>query len=199
FATRRSRTAIVAARTAIASAATATTKSAASTTAAAAMIAAAFARRTMIARFARSGQLLFRRRRKKRLARQTNLAGLRFDGDDLHFHFVADLIEIGDLTDAGVRHLADVQQSVLTGKDFDERSVRLDALHCPFVVLPDVRRCGQSADDVERALGRLAVGRRHGHLAVILDVDLRSGFFDDPANGLAARSDDVANALLPNV
>ena len=36
-------------------------------------------------------------------------------------------------------------------------------------------------------------------LAVVLDVDLRAGLLDDPADGLATRADDVADAVLRNL
>src|SRR5213596_2534728 len=95
------------------------------------------ARTARTARFARCGghrQLFFRRWRKKRLARQTDLAGVGLDADDLHFDFIAELHQVSDLTDARVRHLGDVQQSILTGKDLDKCAVRLDALDRSLVV-----------------------------------------------------------------
>src|SRR5687768_10690789 len=60
---------------------------------------------------ARRCQFLFRRRRKQRLTRQTNLAGIRLDADHLHLDFIAELEEIRHLADARVRHFGDVQQS----------------------------------------------------------------------------------------
>src|SRR5713226_3273524 len=91
-------------------------------------ISAIFAGRAVGARRSGGSQLLFRRWRKQRLARESNLAGLRLDRDHLHLDFIAELEKIRHLADARVRHLRDVQQSVLTGKDLDERAVRLDAL-----------------------------------------------------------------------
>ena len=169
FAARGARAAIVAARTAIAVAAA---ESAAATVTARTAIAIAAAESTAVATAAiaaRSrgpratrgrGQLLLRRRRKQRLAREADLAGVGLDADDLHFDLVADLEEVRHLADARVRHLGDVQQSVLTRKDLDERSVRLDALDRAFVVLADLRRGGEALDDLDGALGRLRVASR---------------------------------------
>src|SRR5712692_6474908 len=66
-------------------------------------VAAVLARRSIRARLARCCQLFLRGRREKRLSRQADLAGVRLDRDHLHFHFVAELEQIRDLTDARVR------------------------------------------------------------------------------------------------
>src|SRR5438132_8295302 len=161
-------------------------------------ISAVLARRTIGPRRSGCRELLFRRRREQRLARQANLAGVRLDAHHLHLDLIAKLEEIGHLSHARVRHLREVHQSVLTGKDLHERSVRLDALDRSFVCLPDFRRCCQTANDVDRSLRRGAVDRCNGGFAIVLHVDLRSGFLDDPADGFAAGADDVANAIFRN-
>src|SRR5689334_1952297 len=94
-----------------------------STTAAATAFA---ARPSCLARGCGRGQFLLGWRRKKRLARQADLAAVRLDADHLHLDFVADLHEVRHLPDARVRHLGDVQQAVLSGQDLHERAVRLD-------------------------------------------------------------------------
>src|SRR5438552_3232365 len=161
-------------------------------------IAAVFARRTVRASRRSGRKLLLGRRRKQRLARQTDLASVRLDADNLHFDFVAELEEIRYLSDARVCHLRDVQQSVLTRQNLDERAVRLDALHRTLVVLADFRRRGQAFDDVDGSLRGCSIDRRHGDFAVVLDIDLGSRLFDDPADRFAAGADDVANAILRN-
>src|SRR5262245_42187152 len=132
--------------------------------AAMATAAAVAARAARLARCRGRGQLLFRWRRKKRLARQADLAALRLDADHLHFDFVADLHEVRHLPDARVRHLGDVQQAVLPGEDLHERAVRLDALDRALVVLPDLRRGGETLDDLDGPLRGAGVGRGDGDL-----------------------------------
>src|SRR5581483_2152390 len=193
FAARTARATVITARTAMAIAIAATMSTSAMTRTA---ITAIVAARCAVARFACSRELLLGRRWKQRLARQTDLAGIRLDADDLHFDLVADLEEIGHLADARVRHLGDVQQSVLTRQDLDECSVRFDALDGAFVIRADLRRGREALDDLDRAIRRCDIHRGDRHLAVIIDIDLRSGLFDDPADRLAARADDVADAIL---
>jgi hypothetical protein len=48
---------------------------------------------------------------------------------------------------------------------------------------------------IAMALAADAVGRRHVHAAVVLDVDLDAGALDDAADHLAARADDVADLV----
>src|SRR5438876_12304407 len=103
-------------------------------------ISAVLARRTIGPRRSGGRELLFRRRREQRLARKANLAGIRFYAHHLHLDLIAKLEEIGHLSDACVRHLGDMQQSVLTGKNLHERSVRLDAFDRSLVGLADFRR-----------------------------------------------------------
>src|SRR5690349_2205874 len=142
------------------------------------------ARAARLARCGSRGQLLLGGRRQQRLARQADLAAVRLDADHLHLDFVADLHEVRHLPDARVRHLGDVQQAVLPRENLHERAVRLDALHRAFVVRADLRRRGETLDDLDGALRRRRVGRGDGDLAVVLDVDLRARLLDDPADGL---------------
>src|SRR5690349_17904773 len=101
--TRRTRAAVVAARATISAAFAARTAIAiAAAESAAIATAAAFTRtaRSTLVASASSRKLFLGRRRKQRLARQTDLAGIGLDGDDLHFHFVAHLEEVRHLADA---------------------------------------------------------------------------------------------------
>src|SRR6185369_425193 len=106
FAARRTGSAIVAARTAIAIAAAESAAAVARTAAVVAARAAIAAATTTLAaamalaRFTRGRELFLGGRRKQRLAREADLAGVRLDADDLHFDLVADLEKIGDLADA---------------------------------------------------------------------------------------------------
>ena len=79
---------MIAARTTIA-VAIAAAESAATFTARTAVTVSPFTRGTAALALARGRQLLLGRRRQQRLARQTDLAGLRLDRHDLHFHLVA--------------------------------------------------------------------------------------------------------------
>src|SRR5258708_21423219 len=76
----------------------------------------------------RCRHLLLGGRREQRLAGEADLAGVGLDTHNLDLDFVAQLEEVRDLTAAAVRHLGDVQQPVLSGKELDECAVRADAL-----------------------------------------------------------------------
>ncbi len=94
-----------------------------------------------------------------------------------------------------VRDLGDVQQAVGARHDLDERAEIGDALHLAHVGLVQLRRGGQLLDDADRLRRRLAVGGRHVHAAIVLDVDLHAGPLDDAPDHLAAGANDVANLV----
>src|SRR5215472_1622614 len=132
------------------------------------------------------------------LAGELDLAH-RIDGDDFDGDLVAFLDDVGGLAHAVGSELRDVHQPVLAGQDLDEGSVRLDPAHLAAVDLADLRLLREALDDLDGLQGRRLVGGCDGDLAGILDVDLAPGGFDDGADGLASRADDVADAIARNL
>ena len=91
--------------------------------------------------------------------------------------------------------LADVHQAVGARQDLDEGAELGDAPDDAHVELAHLGLGGQALDDVDRLLGRDAVGRRDVHGPVVLDVDGHAGLRGDAADGLAARADDLADLV----
>src|SRR5262245_31518738 len=125
---------------------------------------------------------------------QPDLAGL-VHLDDLHVDDVALADDVGDLAHALVGQLRDVHQPVGARHDLDEGAEVDDPPHRAAIYLPDLRLRGERADAVDGLLHGLAVGRGHQHRAVVLDVDLGARLLDDAADGLAAGTDEIADAV----
>ena len=86
----------------------------------------------------------------------------------------------------------------MPGKDFHERAEIRQAHDLAEVGLADFGGGGDVADHLQRRFGRSAVGGEDVHFAVVHDVDLDAGGFDDGANLLAAGTDQVANLVGGN-
>src|SRR4029077_16805337 len=121
-----------------------------------------------------------------------------FDGQDLYQHLVAFLQRVADRADALLRDFADVQKAVGSGKDFDEGAKLGDADYFAKIGLADLRRSRDVADFLQGRLGGWAVGSENVHLAVVHHVDFHPGLFDDRADLLAARPDEVADLVGGN-
>ena len=94
-----------------------------------------------------------------------------------------------------LRHFADVQQAVGSGNDFDERAEIGEARDFAEIGLPHLRGGREVADNLQRLGRRLLIARCNFDQPGILHIDLDSGLFDDRANHLAARPDQVANLI----
>ena len=73
------------------------------------------------------------------------------------------------------------------------KSITLTTL--PVVDFANFRFGNDGLDPFERGTDRFAVGRRDLHRAVVLDVDLGAGLFDDFADHLAAGTDHFADLV----
>src|SRR5208283_3577854 len=91
--------------------------------------------------------------------------------------------------------LGDVDEAVLGAEEIDE-GPKLDGLDDRAVVnRPDFRLRGDRLDPVYCGLdlGAVAGGDLYG--AIVLDVDLGASLFDNLADHLAARADDLADLV----
>src|SRR5438067_11580588 len=110
------------------------------------------------------------------LARQLDLVA--FFTDALDHNLLAFLQFVTHVADAAVSDFRNVQQSVGAGKDLNERAEIDDSIYRPDVSLADFGFRREPTDAGHGRLGGRAVsgGNRYG--AIVFDVDLRAGFFD---------------------
>ena len=101
-----------------------------------------------------------------RRRRPLSSASMHLDADDLAF-----LQVIGDLVDALLGDLRDVQQAVLAGQHLHDRAEVEQAQHRAFVDAADLDFRGDVLDALARDVARVGVDRRDGDRAVVLDVD----------------------------
>ena len=96
---------------------------------------------------------------------------------------------VADLLHAVLRNLADVQQAIGTGEDFDKRT-EVDDAHD----LAEIRftRFSDSADVVDHldcAVGAFGINGEDLHAAIVLDVHFDAGGIHDSADGDAPLAD----------
>src|SRR5829696_7727568 len=115
--------------------------------------------------------------------------------DELHLHTIALLDHVLRLLRAAVAHLRNVEQRLRARQNLDERAEGRGALHEPFVGIADDRLLRDRLDHLPRALHRLATNRGDRDGAGVVDADLRARLVLDTANGLALRSDQIADLL----
>ncbi len=84
------------------------------------------------------------------------------DVDDEHLHFITHATNIADGVDVTGRKLADVNQSVTAGQDFDKGAEILDAGDAAVVNLADLDGGGAGLDLGEGRLGPFAVAAGDG-------------------------------------
>src|SRR6476661_2386985 len=130
----------------------------------------------------------------RRLAREAHLA-VAVDLDHLDRHDVALGEHVAHRADAVIRDLGDVEQPLVAGNDLHEGAELLDRLHLAHVDAIDLRLAADVLDDADRHLGRLRARGEHGHLAVVLHVDLGPRLLLDAADDLAAGADDLPDLL----
>src|SRR5581483_8161721 len=93
------------------------------------------------------------------------------------------------------RELGDMHQAVGAGQYLDEGAELDDLAHGAFVDAADLGFGGDALDHLDGFLGALFVAGGDHHRAVVLDVDLDAGRFDDAADDFAARADDLADLV----
>src|SRR5437660_821532 len=128
------------------------------------------------------------------LAREANLVAL--DGENFHEDLVAKLQLIPNVADAMLGDFADVQEAVGAGEKFDESAELRQANDFAEIGFADF---GAGSDVANHLQGRIAAGSAGGedvHGAVLEDVDLDAGGFDNGLDLLAARTYEVADFIL---
>ena len=93
------------------------------------------------------------------------------------------------------RDLADVQQAVGARENFDECAEIRETHHRAEICFADLGRRGDIANHFQRGFGGGAVVCEHVHFAVVHHVNLHARGFDDRADLLPARPDQVANLV----
>src|SRR5204862_2115005 len=119
-----------------------------------------------------------------RFARQADAAffvhAQTFDPD-----FIAHFDDVFGLLDAEVGEFADVNKPVLAGQELDERAEVLDRDYAASI---DLVNFGFGSHAHDRVAGDLHAFFGNGvdvHRAVVLDIDLAAGFFDQLLDILA--------------
>src|SRR6266446_9780006 len=141
-----------------------------------------------------SSLLLFAGFADERFAREADLVAL--DGENFHENLVAELEFVANVADAMLGDFADVEKAVGAGEKLDEGAELREANDFAKIGLADFRAGGNVADHRESSISAGSAGGKDVHGAVFEDVDLDAGGFDDGANFLAARTDEVANLVL---
>src|ERR1035441_2381005 len=114
-------------------------------------------------------------------------------------NLVAFLQLVADVLDSVLGDLADVQQTVGSREDLHESPEIHQPHHFAEIGLADFGGGSEVADDLDGLVGAGFIGAGHVNRAIVFDVDLDAGLFDDAANDFAAWSDDVANLVGRNV
>src|SRR4051795_5203977 len=128
------------------------------------------------------------------LHRQARLATI-VEAEQLDLDLVAFLDDVGGLLHAVGRELADVDEAVLGAEEVHERAKLHHLDYGAIVDLPDLRIRRDRLDPLDRGLDRFAVGGGDLDGAVVIDVDLGAGLFDDLADHLAAGADHFADLV----
>src|SRR5665647_2500282 len=122
-----------------------------------------------------------------------------FERQALDQDLVAFLQLVANVLNAILGDLADVQQTVGSREDFHESAEIHQAHHFAEIRLADFGGGGEIADDLDRLVRAGFIGAGHVNRAIVFDVDLDAGLFDDAADDFAAWSDHVANLVGRNV
>src|SRR6266545_1616969 len=117
------------------------------------------------------------------------------DAEALDPDFLAHLDDVLDHLDAEVGEFGNVDEAVLAGEEFDEAAKFLNGHHFAFVDLANLGFRGHALDFAPGDCHAFAAGGVDVHAAVVLDVDLATGFLDEALDVLAARADEGADLL----
>src|SRR5690242_15934242 len=94
---------------------------------------------------------------------------------------------------------ADVQQSICSGENFDERAELREAHDFAKISLADFGAGSDFANHGESCVARSATGREDVHGAIFKDVDFDASLFRDGLDFLSARADEVADFVRGDV
>src|SRR6266446_2276079 len=138
--------------------------------------------------------LLFAGFADKGFAREADLVAL--DGENFHENLVAELEFVANVADAMLGDFADVEKAVGAGEKLDESAELREADDFAKIGLADFRAGGDVTHHRQSGIAAGSAGGEDVHGAVFEDVDLDAGGFDNGADFLAARTDEVANLVL---
>ena len=113
-------------------------------------------------------------------------------------HFVADLADVFNRTDAGVGKFGDVAEAVFAGDDFDEGAEFFDAGDGAFVDLAFFGFGGDGGDFADgdfEGFGVVGEDLDDAKAVGFFDVDLGAGEFGDAADVFAAGADEFADLV----
>src|SRR6202012_2538824 len=113
----------------------------------------------------------------------------------LHPDFIAHLDDVLGLFDTEIGQFADMHQAVLARQKFDESPKFLDRHNLAAINLVDLGLGGHALDGVARNLHSFGGHRINIDWAIVLDVDLATGFFGEAFDILAARPNERADLL----
>src|SRR5436190_13371282 len=99
--------------------------------------------------------------------------------------FIAHFDDVFGLLDAEVGELADVNEAVFAGQEFDKRAEILNRDHLAAVDLVDFGFGSHAHDGIAGDLHAFFGNRVDIDRAVVLDVDFAAGLFDQPLDILA--------------
>ena len=149
----------------------------------------------------------FRRRRfpahfgalldQNRLARQ--LDAVAFHRQHLHQNLIAFVQLIAHIANPMLRHFADMQQPIQARQNLDKRSEVRQPRHGTKIRLPNFRRSAQVANNLQRPRRLLLIAGRNIDLAGVFDINLDPCLFNDAANHLPARPNQIANLVGGNL
>src|SRR5215217_7716344 len=122
------------------------------------------------------------------LHRQADLAAL-VKAQQLDPDLVAFLDDVGGLGNAGLGQLGDVHEAILGAEEVHERAEIGGLDHGTLIDGADFGFVGDRADPLDGGFNLRAVRRGDLDRAVVFDVDLGAGLFDDLADHLAAGAD----------
>src|ERR1035441_2764027 len=108
---------------------------------------------------------------------------------------IAHLDDVLDHLDAEVGQLTDVNQAVLAGQELDKCAELLDGDHSATIDLIDLGLGGHARDGIHRDLHPVCGDGVDVHRAVVINIDLATGFLDELLDVLAARADEQADLL----
>src|SRR5690606_6195289 len=122
-------------------------------------------------------------------------AALLVDLRHLHRNLIADLDDIFGLRDTFSSQLGDVYKTFLVRKNLDEGAELLDPLDGTEIDFADDDFLDDALDNLTGLLVHLFIRRSDEYLAVLLDVDLDAGLFDNLIDDLTAGTDDITDLI----
>src|SRR4051812_13041068 len=120
------------------------------------------------------------------------------DLEDFHHDLVPFVEYVGDAPHALGSELGDMYETIGPRQNFHEGAEVHDLSHGPTVDFADFGLRGDALNHFHGAAARRLVARSDHHCAVVLDVDLDAGLFDDAADDLASGPYDLADLFRPD-